>query len=54
MEARIIFKVESEEEFDGILDGSILPGETWELYSDDEEIIKFAEYESYSKPEENK
>jgi len=50
MEAKIIFKVESEEEFDGILDGSILPGETWELYGDDGEIIKFAEYEPYCKP----
>ena len=49
MEAVIRFNIEDEDEFDKMVDVSILPGEIWELYNDKEEIIKFTEYETYNK-----
>lgn len=49
MKARIEFEVESEEEFDRLVDASIIEGETWELYDDRDDIIKFTDHESYNK-----
>ena len=54
MEAIIRFKIKDEEEFDNMLEGSILPDETWELYNDKGDMVKFAEYETVTKPEANK
>jgi len=58
MEARIRFMVKDEEEYNNILEGSILPGEIWELYdSDDGELIRkddYSELHSKAKTEDKK